>query len=142
VAVVIAVVSVVVATLSCAISYLAVRISRRQALLAGEANDQARQIGLGQAVIHFASRYFDLMSRGPNFDDPHWTREYWSEEYLRYSSINYPEMREFFAHIHELTVNLGEEDLARSRAVQAFVRGYHETLRQRPKILSRRSTGG
>ena len=50
---ILAAISVVVAVLSCAISFRAFRTSRRPADLAADANDRARQIALGQAVIHF-----------------------------------------------------------------------------------------
>jgi hypothetical protein len=75
---ILAILSTIVAVLSCAISYGAVQISRAQARLAADANDQARQVGLGEAVIYFSGRYFDLMSRGPGFDDPRWAHEFWS----------------------------------------------------------------
>jgi hypothetical protein len=75
---ILAAISVVVAVLSCAISFWAFRTSRRQADLAADANDRARQIAHGQAVIHFSSRYFDLMNRGRRFDDTRWTYQFWS----------------------------------------------------------------
>lgn len=75
---ILAAISAVVAGLSCAISFWLLRISRSQANLAADANDHARQIGHGQAVIHFSSRYFDLMNRGPRFDDAQWTYQFWN----------------------------------------------------------------
>jgi hypothetical protein len=73
-----AAISAVVAVFSCAISFRMLRISRSQADLAAKANDHAKQIGHGQAVIHFSSRYFDLMNRGPRFDDAQWMYQLWS----------------------------------------------------------------
>ena len=75
---ILAAISVIVAAVSCAISFWALRTSRRQADLAADANDRASQIAHGQAVIHFSSRYFDLMNRGPRFYDPRWTYQFWS----------------------------------------------------------------
>jgi hypothetical protein len=77
-ALILAVISAVVAGVSCVISFWALRVSRNQAELAADANDHAKQIGHGQAVIHFSSRYFDLMNRGPRFDDAQWTYQFWS----------------------------------------------------------------
>jgi hypothetical protein len=54
------------------------REARRQADVAERATEHAQQSGVGAIVIHFTSRFFELMKGGPRFDDPDWTYQYWS----------------------------------------------------------------
>jgi hypothetical protein len=52
--------------------------ARRQADVAERATEHAQQSGAGAIVIHFTSRFFDLMRGGPRFDDPDWEYQFWS----------------------------------------------------------------
>ena len=36
------------------------------------------QIGQSEAVIHFTSRFFDLMKEGPKFQNWNWAYQFWS----------------------------------------------------------------
>jgi hypothetical protein len=54
------------------------REAHRQADLAEHAIDHARQAGQAATVIHFTSRFFDLMKDGDHFDDRAWAYQFWS----------------------------------------------------------------
>src|SRR5215470_3439002 len=73
-----AVVSTAVAMLALGYSRIAVRAARDQATAAIGANQFARQVGQGEAVIHFTGRFFDLMSGGTRFGDQAWEYRFWS----------------------------------------------------------------
>jgi hypothetical protein len=84
-AIIVTSVSAATAVISVLIAYWAARESRKsanatatQAERAAEANFQARQIGQSEAVIHFTSRFFDLMKEGAKFTDRNWAYQYWS----------------------------------------------------------------
>lgn len=52
--------------------------TKRQADKAEEANQYARMLGQSEAVIHFTSRFFDLMKGKPDFRDEEWVYQLWS----------------------------------------------------------------
>jgi hypothetical protein len=67
-----------VSAVSAAFAARSARETRRQADVAELATEHAQQSGVGAIVIHFTSRFFELMKDGPRFDDPAWTYQYWS----------------------------------------------------------------
>lgn len=73
------------AVISVLLAYVAYREARKaakatqtQADKATEANDQARRIGQSDAIIHFTSRFFDLMKEGADFTNDKWAYQFWS----------------------------------------------------------------
>jgi hypothetical protein len=68
------------AVVSAVVAFFAARYSRPQARAAHDqvsaANDFARQLGQSEAVIHFTSRFFDLMRDGTKFDQPQWEYQF------------------------------------------------------------------
>lgn len=73
-----AVISTVIAVWALIVARQSARATQSQADRAAEANRYTRQIGQSEAVIHFTSRFFDLMREGPKFNDPHWAYQFWS----------------------------------------------------------------
>lgn len=77
-ALIIATVSAVAAAGSCIVSFWAVRVSMRQASIATDSYNHARQISQSDAVIHFADQYFNIVRDGKKFKDPNWLYRYWN----------------------------------------------------------------
>jgi hypothetical protein len=60
------------------------RETRRQADLAEHAILHAKQSGQAATVIHFTSRFFDIMKDGDHFDDRAWAYQFWSLQATEY----------------------------------------------------------
>jgi hypothetical protein len=60
------------------------REAHRQADLAEHAIAHAKQSGQVATVIHFTSRFFDLMKEGEHFEDRDWTYQFWSLQATEY----------------------------------------------------------
>ncbi len=74
-------ISIIVATAALLVSVVAVLFSGIQTKRATEALLLDQQLSRGNAVIHFTSRFFDLLQNGDPFkkiENPDWSYQFWS----------------------------------------------------------------
>ena len=165
------IISVAAAISALLVSAVAIFFNAVQTKRLTEANLMEQQFARSNAVIHFTSRFFDLIKDGEptqKFADPIWAHQFWSlqatefyffhhgmlpafmyelwmielvklysgangpqimkshNEFLGSYSFNYPDMIEFYNHLHE-TAKTNVDGNARNRKVAKFVKNWCST---------------